>query len=233
MQDDLGSPMELLNAEGGIRESYAFDEFGEPLVERSGFIQCPYDEDNVVPNVLQQQHERLQPFGFTGYQKDVAGGLYFAQARRYDASAGRFISEDKIKGFADAPFTLNAYSYCWNKPTELVDLNGLAPTAGVTAAMGEELNGQTHPTGPTAGVTSDIGDVLSAGEYRGNTLSYDNESENVPSLWESYQMGTMAQADTNALIMNTIQNMDCVIAIGVGGNIGAGAGTGFEGLAST
>lgn len=34
-------------------------------------------------------------------------------------------------------------------------------------------------------------------------------------------------------IMNTIQNMDCVIAIGVGGNIGAGAGTGFEGLAST
>ena len=36
---------------------------------------------------------------------------------------------------------------------ELVDLNGLAPMAGVTAAMGEELNGQTHSNGPTAGVT--------------------------------------------------------------------------------
>ena len=128
--------MELLNAEGGIRESYAFDEFGVPLVERSGFIQSSYDEDGIVLNALQQQHERLQPFGFTGYQTDVTGGFYFAQARRYDASTGRFISEDKVKGFADAPFTLNPYSYCWNKPMELVDLNGLAPTAGVTAAMG-------------------------------------------------------------------------------------------------
>ena len=58
---------------------------------------------------------------------------------------------------------------------ERVDLNGLAPMAGVTAAMGEELNGQAHPNGPTAGVTSDIGDALSAGGYSGNTSSCDNE----------------------------------------------------------
>ena len=32
LQDDLGSPMELLDAEGEIREAYAFDEFGVPLV---------------------------------------------------------------------------------------------------------------------------------------------------------------------------------------------------------
>ncbi len=46
LQDDLGSPMELLNAEGGIRESYAFDEFGVSLVERNGFIQSPYNVIN-------------------------------------------------------------------------------------------------------------------------------------------------------------------------------------------
>lgn len=112
LQDDLGSPMELLDAEGGIRERYAFDEFGVPLMLQNG---------------LYQQHEPLQPFGFTGYQTDAAGGLYFAQARRYDAGTGRFVSEDKVKGFLDAPFTLNPYSYCWNKPMELVDLNGLWP----------------------------------------------------------------------------------------------------------
>lgn len=36
----------------------------------------------------------FQPFGYTGYQKEEAGGLYYAQARRYDADTGRFISED-------------------------------------------------------------------------------------------------------------------------------------------
>ena len=126
LQDDLGSPMELLDAEGEIREAYAFDEFGVPLVVQSGFIQNFGNEAGIVPvpNALQQQHEQLQPFGFTGYQTDAAGGLYYAQARRYDADTGRFVSEDKVKGFAEAPFTLNPYSYCWNKPMELVDLDG-------------------------------------------------------------------------------------------------------------
>ena len=178
LQDDLGSPMELLDAEGEIREAYAFDEFGVPLVVQSGFIQNFGNEAGIVPvpNALQQQHEQLQPVGFTGYQTDVAGELYFAQARRYDAGTGRFVSEDKVKGFADAPFTLNPYSYCWNKPMELVDLNGLYPVAGVTAEVGEDLNGQTHPGGPTAGATSAIGDALSGkNEYTGNT-SCDNET---------------------------------------------------------
>lgn len=40
------------------------------------------------------------------------------------------------------------------------DLKGLAPTAGVTAAMGEELNGQTYPAGPAAGITSAVGDAF-------------------------------------------------------------------------
>ena len=115
---------------------------------------------------------------------DVAGGLYFAQARRYDASTGRFVSEDKVKGFADAPFTLNPYSYCWNKPMELVDLNGLYPVAGVTAEVGEDLNEQTHPSGPTAGVTSAIGDALSGrNEYNGNT-SCDNEGADISDFLE-------------------------------------------------
>lgn len=63
----------------------------------------------------------FQPFGYTGYQKEEAGGLYYAQARRYDANTGRFISEDKIKGFITMPVTLNAYGYCWGNPMGYVD----------------------------------------------------------------------------------------------------------------
>ncbi|MBP3489401.1 MAG: hypothetical protein J6K53_13510 [Roseburia sp.] len=69
-------------------------------------------------------------------------------------------------------------------PTELVDLNGLYPVAGVTAEVGEDLNGQTHPGGPTAGVTSAIGDALSGrNEYTGNT-SCDNEGTDISDFLE-------------------------------------------------
>ena len=58
LQDDLGSPMQLLDENGEIRESYGFDEFGQPLYDGA--------------------EQQLQPFGFTGYQMETAGGLYFA-----------------------------------------------------------------------------------------------------------------------------------------------------------
>ena len=69
----------------------------------------------------------FQPFGYTGYQKEEAGGLYYAQARRYDADTGRFVSEDKISGFAPAPHTLNCYNYCWNNSINYIDRNGKWP----------------------------------------------------------------------------------------------------------
>lgn len=58
---------------------------------------------------------------------DEVGGLYFAQARRYDAGVGRFVSEDFIKGHIAVPYTMNHYNYCWNRPMDLVDLNGMWP----------------------------------------------------------------------------------------------------------
>ena len=55
--------------------------------------------------------------------------------RRYDAGAGRFISEDLIKGHTAVPYTMNHYSYCCNGPMDLVDLNGMWPTAVVTSDL--------------------------------------------------------------------------------------------------
>ncbi|MBP3486912.1 MAG: RHS repeat protein [Roseburia sp.] len=160
LQDDLGCPMELLDAEGGIRESYAFDEFGVPLMVQNGFSQSLGSEDGTVPSVLHKPYEQLQPFGFTGYQTDAAGGLYFAQARRYDAAAGRFVSEDKVKGFADAPFTLNPYSYCWNKPMELVDLNGLEPNGYIPGGICDTLYGDETTSNANKRTTTGAQDLL-------------------------------------------------------------------------
>ena len=97
---------------------------------------------------------------------------------------------------------------------KLVDLNGLAPMAGVTAAMGEELNGQTHPTGPTAGVTSDIGDALSAGGYSGNTSSCDNEGV----AWD--EVGNYFEKTLNQLIYGNFT--DDITALGVIVEVGLG-----------
>ena len=109
-QDDLGSPMRLTDETGRSEEAYGFDEFGNNIRTAQDIFQ-----------------DSMQSFGFTGYQMDSAGGLYFAQARRYDAGAGRFVSEDFLKGHIAVPYTMNHYSYCWNRPMDLVDLNGMWP----------------------------------------------------------------------------------------------------------
>ena len=127
--------MQLMDEEGKVRETYGFDEFGLNLDHHS--------------------EKQLQPFGYTGYQTEEAGRLYFAQARRYDADNGRFISEDKIAGFTSAPYTLNRYNYCWNRPLDLVDLDGQIPTwlkvVGAVAtvagaAVGGVVGGVTNVT---------------------------------------------------------------------------------------
>ena len=117
-QDDLGSPVRLADGTGRSEEVYGFDEFGNDI--RTG------------KDIFR---DSMQSFGFTGYQMDGAGGLYFAQVRRYDAGAGRFISEDFLKGHTAVPYTMNHYSYCFNRPMDLVDLNGMWPTAVVTSDL--------------------------------------------------------------------------------------------------
>lgn len=110
-QDDLGSPMRLTDETGRSEEAYGFDEFGNNIRTAKDIFQ-----------------DSMQSFGFTGYQMDSAGGLYFAQARRYDSGIGRFVSEDIMRGHIAVPFTMNHYSYCWNRPMDLVDLNGKFPS---------------------------------------------------------------------------------------------------------
>ena len=121
-QDDLGSPMRLADEAGRSEEIYGYDEFGNDIRTAHDIFKSP-----------------MQSIGFTGYQMDEAGGLYFAQARRYDAGAGRFTSEDFIKGHIAVPYTMNHYNYCWNRPMDLVDLNGMWPSLSDIGKGAEKL----------------------------------------------------------------------------------------------
>jgi len=112
LQDELGSPVRLVgvqgdNSKGTQQTVYGYDEFGNDRYGNQG---------------------EVQPFGFTGYQRDVVTNTYFAQAREYLPKEGRFGGEDWIKGSISRPFTLNSYGYCWGNPVTLIDLDGRFPT---------------------------------------------------------------------------------------------------------
>ena len=106
LNDMQGSAMSVVDHRGACVAAYAYDEFGTDLYGNQG---------------------QFQPFGYTGYQKDAVAGTYYAQAREYDAWAGRFVSEDVIKGNVAYPKTLNAYGYCWGNPVKFVDRDGAWP----------------------------------------------------------------------------------------------------------
>ena len=104
--DRYGSPVRMLDNEGAVQGLYDYDEFGRELFS---------------------QTTENQPFTYTGYQKDEVSGTYYAQAREYWPAEGRFVSPDIMKGNLVLPFTLNEYGYCWNRPLNLVDLDGMVP----------------------------------------------------------------------------------------------------------
>jgi RHS repeat-associated protein len=54
-----------------------------------------------------------------------ATGLYYYNARYYDATIGRFISADKLVSHPANPQSFNRYSYCINNPLKYIDPSGL------------------------------------------------------------------------------------------------------------
>ncbi len=73
----------------------------------------------------------LQPFGYTGHQRDPEDGLVYLRARMYDPGTGRFLSRDVFSGLTAAPSTLNRFTYALNNPAVLVDPSGLDPSNSV------------------------------------------------------------------------------------------------------
>ena len=102
---------------------------------------------------------------------DSVGALYFAQARRYDAGVGRFISEDFIKGYIAAPYTMNHYGYCWNRPLDLVDLNGMWPKWIETVAKVATVTVAVVAVGAVFVGTGGIAAGIIAGAAVGGVLS--------------------------------------------------------------
>jgi RHS repeat-associated protein len=101
--DGLGSVTSLSGSTGTLGQSYTFDSFGNQTAS-SGSL--------------------TNPFRYAGREFDLETNLYFYRARYFDPAAGRFLSEDPLE-FAGGR---NFYAYTRNRPIDLVDPSGMAPT---------------------------------------------------------------------------------------------------------
>jgi RHS repeat-associated protein len=136
--DHLGSGRKLTNSSGTLKYRGEFDPHGQALYEWS--------------DVSTELNSRK----FTGYERDAATGLDYAEARMYTSSRGRFLQADP-KSLKSAnlgePQSLNRYSYVGNDPINFVDPTGLFryeppvdPIGDFLPHQGGNGNGDTlHP----------------------------------------------------------------------------------------
>ena len=101
--DHLGSTSVLTNGSGTKEEDLVYYPYGETYTNTG------------TANVA---------YKYTGKELDDSTGLYFYEARYYDAILGRFISADTIVPSATDPQALNRYSYARNNPILFNDPSG-------------------------------------------------------------------------------------------------------------
>ena len=102
--DVRGSVTDILDKNAGLVKGYDYDEFGN--TEEKG-------NENFLNDVT-----------FTGSVSDASSGLQYMNARFYQPSTGRFLSQDSYTGNPYDPWTQHLYSYCGNNPVNMVDPTG-------------------------------------------------------------------------------------------------------------
>ncbi len=116
--DRVGSVRAISDATGAVTASYRSDEWGVPTASNGS---------------------STQPFRFTGEPQDSTGFTYL-RARYYDASLGRFMSRDVVRGDLGSSQSLNRQAYSLNDPVSYSD-----PTGRKSQSLLE--NGGVHTVG--------------------------------------------------------------------------------------
>ena len=115
LYDGHGNVRGLLDAEGKLTDTYAYNAYGE-LTEKTG--------------------ETENHFLYTGEYYDGTTNLYYLRARYMNPGTGTFISMDSYQGDLYEPVTLHKYLYANANPVKYSDPSGmfsLAESAAVNA----------------------------------------------------------------------------------------------------
>ena len=107
LEDIHGSTTNLIDDTAGQVASYWYNDFGEVTEEKgTGYI------------------DFINEIQYTGAIYDDTTSLLYLNARFYDPSTGRFISQDTYRGEYEEPDTWHLYAYCANDPVNFVDPSG-------------------------------------------------------------------------------------------------------------
>lgn len=104
LKDVQGSTSSIVKEDGSLSAAYAYSDFGETTELTGGGF------DNEIC--------------YTGGIYDQNTGLYYLNARYYDPTTGRFISQDSYRGEMSEPGQWHLYAYCANDPINYVDPSG-------------------------------------------------------------------------------------------------------------
>ncbi len=166
LEDHLGSIRGLVDSEGNLIESIAYDSFGNFVRELDTGLGDRYT--------------------FTGREWGEIEGLYHYRYRNYDPRTGRFTSEDPI-GFQAGQHHLSAY--VGNSPTSYVDPWGLMAIA--EGAFTEQLRDRVERTMVAGAVGGSLGFACGFAE---TLLATGNATEALRSATRESVVGAVAGA---------------------------------------
>ena len=105
---------------------YRFNAYGDvtALIATDGNVIAKYEYD-AFGNLTSQPDSKVNnSTTYRGYEYDTETGLYYLNARYYDSTIARFLTEDTYRGEKNDPLSLNLYTYCKNNPLKYTDPTG-------------------------------------------------------------------------------------------------------------
>lgn len=122
LKDHIGSTDVVLDANGSVKESMAFDPWGK----RRDANWQPIDIADLLANnySLLNSLTDITTKGFTGHEMVDALGIIHMNGRIYDPALGRFLQADPFIDGVDDTQGYNRYSYVKGNPLTLTDPTG-------------------------------------------------------------------------------------------------------------
>ena len=139
-QDSHGNVTAILDITGNEIKNYSYNAYGN----KESFTINPEGNNTILYQWKAETDKIHNPFGYCGEYADGETGLIYLRNRYYDASVGRFVSEDthwnlsnmiygdkdykdeeiKIPDTSAIMQSSNLYAYCMNNPMKFADPSG-------------------------------------------------------------------------------------------------------------